>query len=92
MSIELRGGQARVAEQFPDGLKIRAMLEQMGGGGVAQNMGAFFPHIAHRADASADDAVDRFRTHRPARGAEEQPVTRKRPGSRGYLRPDAEVA
>jgi hypothetical protein len=66
VGVDLGGGEAGVAEEFLDGAQVGAGLQQVGGEGVTQGVGADAVLGAGAQHVPMDDAADAARSKRPA--------------------------
>ena len=57
MGIHLRGRKVRMAQQFLHGIQVSAMFEQVGGEGVAQDVGASFFLGGHRTKVTCNEGL-----------------------------------
>ena len=58
VGVDLGGGEAGVAEELLDGAEVGAVLQQVGGEGVAEGVGADVVLGAGGEDVAVDDAAD----------------------------------
>ena len=81
--VQLRGSQRRVAEQFLHDAQVRAALEQMGGGAVAQPVRADVGRTVDRGDRLVHDGACLTRIEPAPTCAEQQRRARVRGGQCG---------